>query len=140
MPRKTKEMEKLFELRDRQASDVADLEKRLAEARVRLHAYDTAIATMGGHALPVGGRLRQPNVKKTVMGLVHDAASNGITALEVVDRAAGKGRTLDRNSVSSLLSRMKREGTLTFDGERYREAVATPSSPNVSLFPKAKSN
>ncbi|HEY4941862.1 MAG TPA: hypothetical protein VII56_10570 [Rhizomicrobium sp.] len=133
MARKTKDMQKLIELRDRQAGDVADLEKRLAEARVRLHAYDTAIATMGGHALPVGGRKRQPNVKKTVLNIVNEAAAHGVTANEVVDKGAAQGRTLERNSVSSLLSRLKREGVLTFDGARYRPADVKPTN-TVPLF------
>jgi hypothetical protein len=46
------------------------------------------------------------------MEVIHEAGKGGVTAVEVVDRAAAKGRTLDRASVSSLLSRLKREGTL----------------------------
>jgi hypothetical protein len=117
------EMKKqLNELRDQQAAVVADLEHKLAEARVRLNAYETAIATVEGSPIPTGQKGRRSNVKKMVMDLINEAAQAGVTAVSVVERGGALGKQLDRGSVSSLLSRLKREGTLTFDGERYRPA------------------
>ncbi len=113
-------MKRLKELRDQKAAVVADLERRLAEAQVELKTLDGAIAVMEGSPMPKGQRGRRSNVKKMVMGIINEAAQAGVTALEVVDKGAALGRSLDRASVSSLLSRLKREGTLTFDGERYR--------------------
>ena len=113
-------MKRLNELKDQQAAEVADLERKLADARVRLNAYEKAIAAVEGTVLPSGPRSRQSNVKRTVMGIINDAALTGITAAEVVDRGNAMGKALEKRSVSSLLSRLKREGTLTFDGERYR--------------------
>jgi hypothetical protein len=69
---------------------------------------------------------RRRNVKKTVMELVDMAGSAGVTAAEVVDRACTIGRELDRGSVSSLLSKFKGQGALTFDGERYYPVSKAP--------------
>lgn len=116
----TEKMKPLKELRDQQAAEVADLERKLADARIRLSTYERAIAAMGGPAVATDKRSRQSNVKRTVMGIINEAAQAGITAADVVERGNATGKALEKRSVSSLLSRLKREGTLTFDGERYR--------------------
>ena len=69
---------------------------------------------------------RRRNVKKTVMEMIDMAGSAGVTAAEIVDRARTIGRELDRGSVSSLLSKFKAQGALTFDGERYYAASKAP--------------
>jgi hypothetical protein len=76
---------------------------------------------------------RRRNVKKTVMELVDVAGSAGVTAAEIVDRANALGRELDRQSVSSLLSKFKSQGALTFDGERYYPASKAPPPDSPPL-------
>ncbi len=130
MATKKETMKAIQDLRDRKAAEVAELERRLSEAKIRLSTLDEAVAAAGGQALPVRGTgKRQSNVKGTVMDLINDAGSVGVTAASIVEGAVAKGRALDRNSVSSLLSRLKREGTLTFDGERYRPAETQDPTP-----------
>jgi len=65
------------------------------------------------------------------MEIIEESGTNGVTVGEVLERAAVRGKELDRASVSSLLSRNKREGLLTFDGERYH--VASPHGPQPTL-------
>lgn len=139
MARKSEQMKAIQDLRDRHAGEVADLERRLAEARIRLQTLDQAVAAAGGTPIPqTPAGKRQSNVKNTVMGIINEAAEAGVTAVSVVEAAAAKGKALDRNSVSSLLSRLKREKTLTFDGERYRPQPKVVPDSNVTRWPEAK--
>ena len=125
MGRTTANMQKLLDLRERQVSEIQDLQRKLDAAKERLSGIEASIVALGGE-IPVEGisgqKSARRNVKKTVMAIVQEAGPAGVTASEVMDRAAAQGRELEKGSVSSLLSRFKRDGALTFDGERYRAA------------------
>jgi hypothetical protein len=131
MRRNRENMQRLTELRDRLKADIDRHEAAIEALRNQLIGIDQAIKTLGGEAVGTGSS-RRTNVKKTVMQIIHDVGRQGVTAVEVVARAQAIGKTLDRASVSSLLSRLKREGTLVFNGERYSEAAAPP--PEVRLI------
>jgi predicted transcriptional regulator of viral defense system len=60
---------------------------------------------------------------------VQNAGSQGINANGVIDNAKSIGVHLDRGSVSSLLSRLKREGVLSMVDGRY--FVPTPSPSQI---------
>jgi hypothetical protein len=107
--------------------------KRLQEERERLLAQmealrnqivgiDRAIAVMEGTELTPPEerqRVRGHNVKNTVLGLVSAAEASGLSVNQVLDGAKVKGIVLDRGTVSSLLSRLKRENTLDMKDGRY---------------------
>src|ERR1700689_2984793 len=103
-------MQKLMELRDRLAGDIGRHQQAIEALKNQLLGIEQAVKTLGGKG--GGESCRRTDVKCTVMDVIHDAAKAGVTAVEVVDRAAAKGKCLDRASVFSLLSRLKREGTL----------------------------
>jgi hypothetical protein len=129
MARKKVQMQKLIDLRERLQGNIAQHQKAMEALQNQLLGVEAsirALSTDGNAAAP-----KSRNVKRTVMELVNEAGKLGVTAAEIVERAFAKGRTLERPSVSSLLSRFKREGALTFDGERYFPAtiVSPPESP-----------
>ena len=126
-------MQRLDELRERLVAEIAAQERTLYALQNKLAGLDAARAAMAGEltGLKQASPPRRRNVTRTVMELIEAAGSAGVTANEVVERALGQGKELDRASVSSLLSRYKREGFLTFDGERYR--AASPHGPQPSL-------
>jgi hypothetical protein len=107
--------------------------KRLQEERERLLAQmealrnqivgiDRAIAVMEGteYRLPEERqRDRHYNIKDTVLGLVSTAGTDGLSVNQVLDNAKVKGIMLDRGTVSSLLSRLKRENILDMKGGQY---------------------
>jgi hypothetical protein len=68
-------------------------------------------------------RAPRSNVKQAVLNLLqqHPAGLNAAMAVEMAKEA---GTQLERGSVSSLLSRMKNEDVVTYDGNVYR--LATP--------------
>jgi hypothetical protein len=73
------------------------------------------------------GRSPRGVVKNAVLKLLTEHAERGLVAAELVELAAAQGIRLDRGSVSSLLSRLKQEGTLDYVGGRYKPAPPPPS-------------
>lgn len=69
-------------------------------------------------ATPTRTRIR--NVKDTVLGLLAEAGEKGLSVGEVIESAKARNMHLERGSVSSLLSRLKREGLLDLVGSAYR--------------------
>jgi hypothetical protein len=66
-------------------------------------------------------RTRRGNLKETVLELAETAREKGLTAEECVFMAKeSKGIELVLGSVSSLLSRLKNDKIMFFDGNRYR--------------------
>ena len=131
MAKSRESMQKLTELRDRLRGDLERHLQTVEALRNQLIGVETSIKVVGPDA--ASGPRR--NVKRTVMELVQEAGKAGITASEVVERAKSRGRDLDRASVSSLLSRFKREGALTFDGQRYfsTQPQAAPQEPPLKI-------
>jgi hypothetical protein len=79
-------------------------------------------------------KLRAPrsNVKKTILELLEQAGDAGLNATSAVETAARSGISLERGTVSSLLSRLKNEGVVVYDGSVYRLSAAKPVLlPNV---------
>lgn len=75
--------------------------------------------------LPRGG------VKDVVIRLIAENTERGLVAGELVDLAKAQGVVLDRQSVSSLLSKLKMDGVLDYDGTTYR--LAKKTAPIVPL-------
>lgn len=76
-------------------------------------------------------KLRAPrsNVKQAVIDLLARYQESGLNAAMAVEYAKEAGTSLDRGSVSSLLSRMKNEGVVTYDGAVYRLAPSKKTGP-----------
>jgi hypothetical protein len=124
MARVPANMQKLYDLRDGLLTEITQRERELEGLRNRLKGIDASIAALAGIDVATDPRRRtRRNVKRTVMDLIVESGHAGVTANEIVERAASSGRQLDRPSISSLLSRLKREGVLSFNGERYYPAV-----------------
>lgn len=128
-------MQRLQTLREALLTEINQRERELEALRNKLKGIDAAVAALSGVNLTQEPRRRTPNVKGTVMDLIIEAGRDGVTAHEIVERAAANGRQLDRPSVSSLLSRLKREGVLSFDGERYHPSSGSEieNSPTLKV-------
>ena len=134
MPKVSANMQKLHSLREGVLVELRQREREIEALRNKLKGIEASIAALGGEQ-PIESRRRNRNVKQTVMDLIIDAGQAGVTAGGVVEQAAIAGRQLDRPSVSSLLSRLKREGILSFNGERYFPASGKEieSSPGLKI-------
>jgi hypothetical protein len=131
MPGKREQMQKLMELKERIGATITQHQRAIEALQNQLVGVDTAMKVLGAE----GGTLPTPrrNVKRMVLEVVQEAGKVGVTASEVISRAAAKGRALNAGSVASLLSRLKQDQILTFDGERYYLA-----SPQGSQEPIVK--
>ncbi len=75
---------------------------------------------------------RQKNLKKIVLDLLEEAGTRGLNATLAVQTAERRNIEIDRNSVSSLLSRLKRDDVVDYDGHRYRLKVFSASAAGVA--------
>lgn len=115
----------LLERRDR-------LRLEFEAAKARLEEVDSLIRLLGGEAPPespasqkaAADQPRAPrrgDLKDVVLSLFEEAGEAGLTSGECVAVAQEKrGMTLQPTSVSSLLSRLKADDVLFYDGSRYR--------------------
>lgn len=79
----------------------------------------------------IRARAPRSNVKLAVLDLLARFQESGLNAAMAVEYAKEAGSNLDRGSVSSLLSRMKNEGVVVYDGAVYRLAPSKKTSPGV---------
>lgn len=105
----------------------AVLQTELAAAQARLHEVESLIRLMGGETAPepsraatILDRIRRGDLNNIVLSLYDQAAEAGLSTAECVAAASKAGTPLKATSVSSLLSRLKSDGVLMYDGERYR--------------------
>ena len=78
-------------------------------------------------------RAPRANVKQAVLDLLTQVAEDGLNAAIAVELADAKGLRLDRGSVSSILSRLKNEQVVVYEGERYR--LPQFSAPGANIHP-----
>lgn len=110
----------LQKLRD----ELAAIQAEIRSLQGREAGLQRAIAIVSDDPAFLGGggthHKRRSPIKDIVLRLLEENAERGLVAVEIVDLARRQGITLDRNSVSSLLSRFKKEGVLDYDGKVYR--------------------
>ncbi len=136
------QVERLTRERERLRTEIEALKNQLAglDRAIELIKQESDSATL--HT----GRKR-PSVKSMTLMVINECGKDGVTAHEIVEMARAKGHDLERASVSSLLSRLKREGTLVFYDSRYYPTEQAPqqkletteggerTSPNVTKNP-----
>ena len=131
--RKTKEMKKrLLEERERllRQREALDNEIKGIERAIALVSEEES-------SKPSSGKRTQ--IKGIVLDLLDDVGTTGLNATDAVELANKKGLTIERASVSSLLSRLKRDGIVVYDGNKYRLSKYAPtddgsSAPDLRVF------
>lgn len=109
-------------LQDRLDSIRRDLDQALREVE-KIKAQESLILDMMREARgepKVKPRAPRSNVKQTVIELLEAAGADGTNASMAVEQAAKVGISVERGTVSSLLSRLKSEGVVWYDGNVYR--------------------
>lgn len=86
-----------------------------------------------------GQRLRAPSVKPVVLDIMRSAGSWGATTAEVDERVRQKVPSVAKDTVGSVLSRLKSVGVLVYVGERYYEKQFAPKESENPFHLKAVS-
>lgn len=83
-------------------------------------------------------RKRAPSVKPTVLDVMRKAGASGATSTEVAEAVKELVPEVGRDTVSSVLSRLKSDGALFYEGDRYFDiryrSVSAPPPPPPSVF------
>lgn len=89
--------------------------------RARIAGLDAAITLLKQTTVELQGKPR-PTYKTTdfILELLDRVGTNGLNAQIAAEMAAERGINLNRQSVSSLLSRMRRSGLVIYERHRYR--------------------
>ncbi|WP_306025827.1 hypothetical protein [Oceaniradius stylonematis] len=99
----------LTQERDDTAASIETLTERLKEARAKQKSLDEAIAVLTGQPVPERGRGSGP----TLNDLIRDTLSAdgmGHTPAEIADLLTRNGRETTNTTVSSILSRLRKDG------------------------------
>jgi hypothetical protein len=116
MSSRTPNMRKLEQL-------LEHLEQEIEAKRQQAEGIRMALKALNGELpLPTPSRSGgvKPNVKKTLLTLLDEVGEAGLNAASAVEMAAKRGERLERPTVSSLLSRFKADGLVSYDNVVYR--------------------
>lgn len=103
----------------------SEMERLKIEESVLLKLYNK----MRGDNSQTKTRTRSPSVKPLVLDIMREAALAGATTAEVDERVRAKIPTVAKDTVGSILSRLKSDGALVYEGERYYDKKFTPRNP-----------
>ncbi len=110
------------------------IDEKLARIRAeinRLKAQEEILlelkANAAGVPSPSAPRRRSPAIKPLVLEIMARAGFTGATTADVDKEVREKVPTVAKDTVGSILSRLKADGALTYDGDRYYEKRYTPT-------------
>jgi hypothetical protein len=104
----------------------SEIEKLKAQEEVLMRLQ----AQCAGEPAPTSPRRRSPNIKPLVLDVMQEAGWAGRTSAEVAEIVRERVPTVAKDTVGSVLSRLKSDGALTYDGERYYVKEFAPKGPS----------
>jgi hypothetical protein len=113
--------------------EIARIDAEIARLQARREAFVDALAIVSGTAsLPLtapSSRRRSAGVKPLVLDIMANVGENGAASADVTDRVKEKMPAVTKDTVGSVLSRLKADGALVHDGERYYDKRFAPKPP-----------
>lgn len=126
---------------------IEEIQRIEAERQIMNARYDAQLEVLRGLLGKVSGvetpakeaRKRSPNIKPLILDIMAAAGFTGATSAEVDEMVRAKVPTVGKDSVGSILSRLKSASALVHDGERYYEKqyAPRPTTPTADLHLKA---
>lgn len=107
-------VDRLIEIRSTLVTQLELLKAKIEGIDIALSIVKKGDAELEPQRTPRGG------VKAALLDLLREVGDQGLNGNTAVELASRKGIQLDRNSVSSILSRLKADGAIEYDGQRYR--------------------
>ena len=108
-------------------SELERVQAEISKLRIEEDTLKRLLATLNGD--PPKRRKRAANVKPIVLEIMASAKREGATSVEVNELVREQVPTVAKDTVASVLSRLKSDGALVYDGERYYERRYDPSKP-----------
>lgn len=119
---------RLVEQRDRLLAEMEAIRNKIA-------GFELAISMMEGddQSPEAPTRRGRSTTKGAVIDMLRETGADGLNSAIAVQMGERRGLDLDRASVSSLLSRLKRDGIVVHEGDRYKlkefAAAEKPENP-----------
>jgi len=141
-PKMKANVKMLVEERDRLLAQVEALKHKISGLELAISMLDRDDA---GQSVATDTSKRG-NAKALLIDLLKEAGTTGLNANSAVEIAARRGIKLERGTAASNLSRMKAEGAVSYDGEKYRlpEFARTlrviPPPPTYPPMPGSKAS
>ena len=113
---------------------IEEIERLEAERGLMVARYDAQLDALRALLQKVSGiepevkevRKRSANIKPLILDIMAQAGFTGATSSEVDMMVRQTAPTVAKDSVGSILSRLKSAGALAHDGERYYEKRYAP--------------
>ncbi|HEX8625894.1 MAG TPA: hypothetical protein VF782_12590 [Allosphingosinicella sp.] len=111
--------------------EIARLEAEIARLQGERAGLLRAKELLLGDGAPVKIELRKraTSVKPLVLDIMSSVGSAGATTAEVDARVRESVPAVAKDTVGSILSRLKSEGALVYEGDRYYEKRQAPERP-----------
>ncbi|WAP68017.1 hypothetical protein [Jiella pelagia] len=108
-------------------SELERVRSEIEKLRVEEALLIKMLGRMGAAPAPAKQtRTRSPNVKPLVLDIMRDAAQFGATTSEVESAVRDQIPSVAKDTVGSVLSRLKSDGALEYVGDRYYEKRHSP--------------
>lgn len=92
--------------------------------RNKVAGLELALSLMGAESGQASEGREKPKetrgLRQTIADLLREAGTTGLNATSAVEVAQRRGIHLDRQSVASTLSWMKKDGEVAYNGDRYK--------------------
>lgn len=108
---------------------LATIRAEISRLRAQEEVLVELIGQEGGEPAPIEARKRSPSIKPLVLELMNRAGFTGATSGEVDRAVRDRVPSVAKDTVGSVLSRLKSDGALTYDGDRYYEKQFAPKPP-----------
>ncbi|MGE3643948.1 MAG: hypothetical protein AB7F96_08840 [Beijerinckiaceae bacterium] len=110
-------------------TELARVRGEIEKLRVEEALLVKMLGKMSGTPEPAKQRNRSPSVKPVVLDIMREAGKSGATTSEVDQLVREKVPSVAKDTVGSILSRLKADGALVYIGERYYEKQFAPMEP-----------
>jgi hypothetical protein len=121
--------QRLLHQRDQLLREIEALRNKVAGLEMAIALFEEDITP----SAPQPPQRRRTGMKDTVLDLLNEVGTTGLNGAIAVEMAEKRGIHLDRQSVSSLLSRLKTDGVAVYEDQRYKlkQFAGTATSPNL---------
>lgn len=107
---------------------LASIRAEIARLKAQEEVLVELIGEEGGELPPSTARKRSPSIKPLVLDLMSRAGTSGATSAEVDVSVRRAVPTVAKDTVGSVLSRLKSDGALVYVGDRYYEKRFAPKA------------